>query len=38
MSQVVSDELHWAGQQWGGGRASGLALLQVDVIKENYHI
>lgn len=37
MSQVVSDELHWAGQQWGG-RASGLALLQVDVIKENYHI
>lgn len=40
MSQLVSDELHRAGQRqrgWGGG-VSGLVIVQVDVIKKNYHI
>lgn len=44
MSQLVSDELHRAGQRqtgvggWGESGLSGLVIVQEDMIKKNYHI
>lgn len=41
MSQLASDELHRAGQRQsrvGVGEMSELVIVQVDVIKKNYHI